>query len=1190
MNETTLVNRHPGTSQEQRNLSALQPSYAKVDDRRIEDWLNFTWKHAGELNFFNDDNKLDDNWQPFLNSEPVFLLARLATDYKKKELQAFEAHWKALDQAGPPVPTNLPGNPNMLDYAEQVKVATLAARRQRLLQTRDVSVGLSGIDPKDKEPVQEKLEVFFERQNKRLSVVAIPDQASIERATEQDLARLESLFRQLRHFLPSVWERIRKESLEEMHKVLAQEGGKKAQVGLYLSFLTLFMDHQDKLNQLTERHQHYYFNQVLQLQNRPAIPDKTVIVIETNPNAKPIHLEAGTPFIAGQDSESNNYCYQLKQSLIPNQGKIAALKGLQIREQNDVRQLLKESLPIEAPALNVPLLDEAGRVKLFGPNSGTIATMGLALSSPLFRLSEGKRTISIVLETAEEELDIPQDVFMVSVTGATGWFQPQTPSVCKSFNNFEIAVLLDELEEAIVDASAEVYGGSIPAGSPAIRIELNPKYRRLKRSLADIIVSQCKVSIKVEKLRSLTMKNGIGILSPSSPMQPFGPQPLKGASFTIEHPEMFQKKLDSLTLHWTWQEPPKNFSDYYAGYGESTPLTLTGTIPKNKLEWETLTADGETAVPLASDPAEQQVTFATPTSSFRLLPPDSNQPSQGDRILQVTLGGPSSGFGQLKYPQLAAETEKEKAALQAQIEGLKATNASLENLQKAQTDTTQSGDTTQSADTAQTTQTDESTEGTTQSADTAQSSESPDEQIKANQAKIDDLTAQLDTLNQTVVNPPYDPIFTEFYVDYETSQTVDFSSGPNAAEAPFAWVELAPFGYVASKPQVSPPLKLSWLKRERGERELFVGIEGMTAGQPLSMYIKVVEGSGAPNAPEPDGTWYYLTNNEWRALQKEEIKDGTKGLLQSGIVNLTLPFGATDDNTLLAKGLHWLRYEVTQESHTLPKLQSIHTQAALVIFQNQNQTPDHPGAPLPAGTITSMEKQPVEIVSITQPYDSFGRRVAETDDHFYKRASERLQHKGRAVNRWDYEHLILEEFPEVSKVKCLNHTNGRLEESPGDVTLIVMPHWENRDAWEVPPSTPLALRSKIEVFLQKRVSPFVTLFVLNPLYEKVQVQASIRFQKGFDPVFYKNSLNAELRKFITPWCVESVEIPFGGSLSVERVELFIRQFEYVNNVKDFKLLYIVGENRRVTNEIVKATTPASVLISHTQHDITIANQ
>jgi hypothetical protein len=54
------------------------------------------------------------------------------------------------------------------------------------------------------------------------------------------------------------------------------------------------------------------------------------------------------------------------------------------------------------------------------------------------------------------------------------------------------------------------------------------------------------------------------------------------------------------------------------------------------------------------------------------------------------------------------------------------------------------------------------------------------------------------------------------------------------------------------------------------------------------------------------------------------------------------------------------------------------------------------------------------------PYSSFGGRETEDTTEFYQRVSERLRHKERAITIFDYERLVLESFPEVYKVECVN--------------------------------------------------------------------------------------------------------------------------------------------------------------------------
>ena len=77
-----------------------------------------------------------------------------------------------------------------------------------------------------------------------------------------------------------------------------------------------------------------------------------------------------------------------------------------------------------------------------------------------------------------------------------------------------------------------------------------------------------------------------------------------------------------------------------------------------------------------------------------------------------------------------------------------------------------------------------------------------------------------------------------------------------------------------------------------------------------------------------------------------------------------------------------------------------------------------------------------------------GGKTPEQPADFNVRVSERLRHKRRALTIWDYERLVLEKFPQIYKVKCLNHTQyepapgpGGIyrELAPGHVTIVTVP-------------------------------------------------------------------------------------------------------------------------------------------------------
>ena len=125
---------------------------------------------------------------------------------------------------------------------------------------------------------------------------------------------------------------------------------------------------------------------------------------------------------------------------------------------------------------------------------------------------------------------------------------------------------------------------------------------------------------------------------------------------------------------------------------------------------------------------------------------------------------------------------------------------------------------------------------------------------------------------------------------------------------------------------------------------------------------------------------------------------------------------------------------------------------------------------------------------------------------------------------WDYERLILQNFPEVFKVKAINHTKfiGTLKDyseiKPGHVTLIIVSNVKNKNAVDpLRPKTSLTKLTDIENFIKKICPPCISIFVKNPLYESVRVAFKVKFRQGVDSGFFLKKLNEELRFFLSPW-------------------------------------------------------------------------
>src|SRR3954470_17765944 len=79
-----------GTSQLNRVLAALGVHYADIDERSTPDLILFAKRYAAYLNFYNESNTINGDWQPLMAMNISVTLATLAhinvrsiNDYKK---------------------------------------------------------------------------------------------------------------------------------------------------------------------------------------------------------------------------------------------------------------------------------------------------------------------------------------------------------------------------------------------------------------------------------------------------------------------------------------------------------------------------------------------------------------------------------------------------------------------------------------------------------------------------------------------------------------------------------------------------------------------------------------------------------------------------------------------------------------------------------------------------------------------------------------------------------------------------------------------------------------------------------------------------------------------------------------------------------------------------------------------------
>ncbi|MFL9833759.1 baseplate J/gp47 family protein [Chryseobacterium terrae] len=373
--------------------------------------------------------------------------------------------------------------------------------------------------------------------------------------------------------------------------------------------------------------------------------------------------------------------------------------------------------------------------------------------------------------------------------------------------------------------------------------------------------------------------------------------------------------------------------------------------------------------------------------------------------------------------------------------------------------------------------------------------------------------------------------------------------------------------------------------------ELYIGLEA-TPQTTVSLLIQMLEGSENPLvntfAEKEFIEWSILSGNTWLDLSGNILQNETRKFLESGIVKFKISKDIDTNHTRFTDGLVWIRAKSKRSYDAVCKIQGIYTQAVLATFQNQENDLSHLNNGLEANTISKLITRVPQVKSVNQPYNSFDGKYQETDPEFYRRVSERLRHKHRAITQWDYEQLVLQEFPEVFKVKCLNHTSEKSYMAPGFVTLMVVPNIKNKNAFDVyQPRVSRATLNKIQNYVNELNTMHVDAQVINPNYKEAKVEAKVKFFEQFDETFYLKQLDEDIKKYISPWAfTDAKDIDFNVVLNVNQLVTYLEQLHYVDYIDGVQILV----NNVLQKQALIEVDPKSILVSAKQHEVSITNQ
>ena len=1041
------------------------------------------------------------------------------------------------------------------------------------------------------------------------------------RQRQQTLVQLDELF-QL--FFKGV-QQVQQFALSNFEETLTGNDQEHAPYqGLLYAFLEIFKQIKDGgngLNDITRLHLDFFYKEILQLKHRPHVPDHVHVVTTLAKQVETFLQAKDTGLKAGKDATGKEITFLTEEDVVLNKATVEEIRTLSKDSFSTLFAAPKANSadglggPFQNPANNSwPVLGAASWISKNNPAAGAqhypFALSGFMLSSAVLLMKEGTRTITTNISLQNLNADaaalnaVLKDLLQVQYTSDKGWTTVVNPTI--SYNNGQLTIVINLLPDAppVLPPDEKKLLIAYPVTAPILRILFNQqKQYELKTNkwydlLSHAVVTGADISVDAKGLKQALLGNDDGPVDPNKSFQPFSSVPKTASSFIVGSDEAFRKHLTSMSLDLTWEGLPKvNFTEYYKAYNPTSAITTASfTVKAEKLvngKWEEL---------------------ANSTNDLRLFEQDGGGVAQPQKILQLDVASipvlkqetplasysNNSLFGFIRF-QLKQHFFHQEYPYVLAMQTLRLSDPKIaENWSKVQLAVyrgdpapplrglwQQANDTYSAAwsadDKADNLSATPSADDLTDLRQKTQNTVDKANSVITKSGEIYSLIFPVEVVPKAdliaIPNQPYTPSIKAFTLNY----TAD--AGMNDI------VLLHQYPYEESNYKQVPTTSVSLMPVFDDEGALYLGVKDAVPGANLALLFQLAEFSADPDIPAADVYWQYLSGNEWKPLAKDTdvISDTTQSLLASGIVTIALPWDADLQHTILPSGFHWLR--VAAGSHTTAVCEAIviAAQGARAVFSNQGNDLGRLATALPEKSISALVVPQSAVKSVAQDFPSFGGRTEETDTQFYVRVSERLRHKGRAINIYDYERLVLDAFPAIYKVKCVPHTKicrndageGTPLQSPGWVTLAVIPEIAGFPAGSrFRPKVSRILLKQVSDYLQLRTSGFVRVQVINPDYQEVNFSGNVKFKSGKDKQFYKNLLDTEVQSFLSPWILSgSQDIVFGSTIMMSSVLQFIEQRNYVEYVTEFKMFRTGGP----PEQGVTADTPWSIPVAGTQN-------
>lgn len=1012
-------------------------------------------------------------------------------------------------------------------------------------------------------------------QNQRFIASLSPDSVVLNDLTVADWMRFAYTFAKEVHYFGvndhqvhmDNWESffVEKDQIEEFIRQIDSNSEITPHLTLFITFLKLLEKSTKRFNALTGRHLDFYYEKILQIDKKKAVGDSAHIIFELAKNVTEAKVKESTYLEAGKDASGKRLQFTTDTESIVNKASVAAIKSVYHHRKRNAKEsngLFSAPIVNSADGQGADFKDEAqwypfGYPAYHNPEFPLeTPTLGFAIAAPILKLQEGQRNIKFEfnLGAAVSSFTVEQlqEVIAIYATGEKGWLGPYKVSASTSSGyttsisgkKLFLSLEVEKDDEAITTYDPEIHGERFDTETAVFRFLIDTRKYDVQNTgykfyteLLQKEIKKIKVSVHVDDVESVKVRNDLGEMPADKPFFPFTTQPLQRSAFYIDYPEAFEKQWDSISVDATWLNTPADFKQHYYAYRKDNLNSNLSPLLYYQTLYHTYDIGSKT---YASSPVSGAI--KTPVES------PSNLYVTGDDYFTAKLQIEDKET----YKLVSNETELFKPTGDTFSLDFTLSNSGYETGKNGPL------------------------------------------KLSLNQSFLHSVFPRIYALAITndddtlIPNEPYTPFIERISLSYSASQLIEYGASLESTEN-IAAIQLFhehPFGQSENEETLVPTYCAGG--------EIYIALENTKPLQQVSLLLQILEGTENPLAEsfsEGEGiTWSVLVNNTWQELTTDFlIEDGTANFLKTGVVTVAIPSEANKDNTLLPEGYVWLRAQSKKAFDVVCKFIDIHAQVVRASFKNNKNDLSHLQNGLAAGSISKLTERDALVKKISQPYSSFDGVPEESASAYYRRVSERLRHKDRAIALWDYEHLILEQFKDIHKVKCLNHTTGENYHSAGDVSLVVIPDIINKNAFDIfQPRVSTAKRNEIQDYINQLNSFFVTAEVINPDYEEVRVKLNVKFLRGFDENYYTRQLKEDIKKYLSPWAYEKTsDLNFGVTFHKSRLIAYLENLNYIDFLEDVVISHKVKPTGSYTSKTnIVPSSPKAILVSAKDHDVT----